>query len=220
MGTKAERLDPADRIQTYLTYFLRLTLIIAVVVGAYNQRWTLVFTTSLIFLLTYLPAMIERRYRIYLPIEFEFIIILFIYASLFLGEIRSYYLRYWWWDILLHTSSGVAIGFAGFLILFVLYHKDKINAKPGWLAAFSFCFAVAIGAIWEIFEFAMDQSFGLNMQKSGLVDTMWDLIVDSLGALLTSFVGYFYLRGKKTPLFHRLFSKFRGENPRYFKHRR
>ena len=29
-----------------------------------------------------------------------------------------------------------------------------------------------IGAVWEIFEYGMDQTFGLNMQKSGLDDTM------------------------------------------------
>ena len=38
------------------------------------------------------------------------------------------------------------------------------------------CFAITIGALWEVFEFGMDQLFGLNMQKSGLLDTMGDLI--------------------------------------------
>ena len=69
------------------------------------------------------------------------------------------------------------------------------------LALFSFSFAIAIGVVWEIFEFFMDISFGLNMQKSGLIDTMGDLIVDSLGALLASGIGYFYLRIKHTLVF-------------------
>jgi hypothetical protein len=44
-------------------------------------------------------------------------------------------------------------------------------------------FAVAVGAVWEIFDFSMDEPFGTDMQKamfgdpSGLTDTMWDLIV-------------------------------------------
>ena len=66
----------------------------------------------------------------------------------------------------------------------------------------------------------MDQIFGLNMQKSGLIDTMWDLIVDSIGALLTSLVGYFYIRGKKLPLFTRFLQKFSKENPKYFNDKR
>jgi hypothetical protein len=54
---------------------------------------------------------------------------------------------------------------------------------------------LSIGALWEIFEFLMDSLFGLNMQKSGLIDTMWDLIVDALGALVISILGYLYLKG-------------------------
>ncbi|MGH7573673.1 MAG: hypothetical protein ACREM1_00880, partial [Longimicrobiales bacterium] len=50
--------------------------------------------------------------------------------------------------------------------------------------------------LWEIFEFGMDQVFGLNMQKSGLVDTMWDLIVNVIGAGAIALLGYGWL---KTP---------------------
>ena len=206
----------ADKIQSIVIIFLRLSILIAIVGAIWNNRWTLLFSSSLILTLTFLPYLFERKYKINLPIEFEFVIILFLYASLFLGEIHSYYTKFWWWDAVLHTSSGVALGFAGFLIMYVLYHKNKVNAKPIWIAIFAFCFGVAIGAVWEIFEFGMDQIFGMNMQKSGLIDTMWDLIVDSVGAMLTSFIGYFYIKGKKTPLFTRFLQKFTKENPRYF----
>ena len=58
----------------------------------------------------------------------------------------------------------------------------------------AFVSATPLGALWEIFEFDMDQIFGLNMQKSGLVDTMWDLIVNALGAAVVSFAGWRYIR--------------------------
>jgi len=206
----------ADKMQNIVINFLRLTILIAIIGSIFNKRWTLLFSSALILILTFLPYLFERKYSINLPIEFEFVIILFIYASLFLGEIHAYYTKFWWWDVVLHTSSGIALGFAGFLILYVLYCQDKVRAKPIWIAIFAFCFGVAIGAVWEIFEFTMDQIFSLNMQKSGLLDTMWDLIVDSIGAMLTSFVGYFYIKGKKTPLFTRFLQKFSKENPKYF----
>ena len=60
----------------------------------------------------------------------------------------------------------------------------------------AFAIAVTVGAMWEIFEFLMDLWFGLNMQKSGLTDTMGDLIVDVIGAGIASWIGYAYLRGK------------------------
>ena len=59
-----------------------------------------------------------------------------------------------------------------------------------------------MGVFWEIIEFSCDRLFGLNMQKfrlpteDGLVDTMIDLIVDSIGAFTVSFIGYLYIKGK------------------------
>src|SRR5690606_11091243 len=115
--------------------------------------------------------------------EFEVLALIFIFASLFLGEVRGYYIRYWWWDIALHTASGLLLGIWGFLLVYVLNESQDIEMqmKPRFVALFAFFFAVGCGALWEIFEFAMDQLFGMNMQKpmlndpSGLTDTMWDL---------------------------------------------
>ena len=73
---------------------------------------------------------------------------------------------------------------------------------------------MAIGAVWEIFEFAMDGLFGLNMQKSGLVDTMWDLIVNMAGALVVSTAGAFYVRGGDSMLFDRLVRRLLEQGPR------
>lgn len=39
-----------------------------------------------------------------------------------------------------------------------------------------------------------DLSLGLNMQRSGLTDTMTDLIVNAGGALAAAAVGYYYVR--------------------------
>lgn len=210
-----DNLDRIDRIQIWITHFLKFTLIVAVVGAAFTFRWTVLFVSLLVLFLTFTPEMIEKRYRICLPVEFEFIIVIFIYATLFLGELHGYYTLYWWWDIVLHIGSAIAFGFAGFLVLYILFTKNKIQTNPLLIAVFSFCFAMAIGAVWEIMEFSADQLLGLNMQKSGLVDTMWDLIVDALGALLTSSVGYFYFKGGQIPVFRRLLRKFIKENPKF-----
>ena len=74
------------------------------------------------------------------------------------------------------------------------------ETKSWALGLIAFCFALSIGALWEIFEFTMDQVFGLNMQKSGLVDTMWDLIVDMGGALIGASAGFFWLKGRNSTL--------------------
>ena len=147
--------------------------------------------------------------------ELEMVIILFIYASLFLGEIHGYYTKFWWWDIFLHAFSAIIFGFVGFTILYFMYSQKAIKARPWAIAIFSFSFAIAIGAVWEIFEFLVDQIFGYNMQKSGLIDTMWDLIVDCAGALFTSTIGFFYIQYGRGRVFNRLLKKFLQQNPQF-----
>jgi len=90
--------------------------------------------------------------------------------------------------------------------------------RPRFLALFAFMFAMGMGALWEIFEFAMDQAFGLNMQKSGLVDTMWDLIVEACGALLITIMGWGYMHAKSRESFlEKWIQAFVRANPRLFR---
>ena len=89
--------------------------------------------------------------------------------------------------------------------------------KPAFVALFSFTFAIAIGSLWAIFEYSMDSLLGLNMQKSGLVDTMWDLIVDAVGAFVISVLGYFYMKRGFEYFVEKCIAKFVEGNPRLFR---
>ncbi len=200
-----------------LINLVRISLVVSIVLGVFNLEWFIVFVSGMVFILTFLPGAFEKRYKINLPIEFAILTVLFIYASLFLGEAHCFYTRFFWWDILLHFGSAVALGFVGFTILYVMNKSTKIELGPAVLCVFAFCFAMTIGVLWEIFEFAMDQIFLLNMQKSGLVDTMWDLIANTAGALLTSLSGYLYLKGNEDFIFSRLMKEFKEKNRRFFR---
>ncbi|MDX9816200.1 MAG: hypothetical protein RBT06_04605, partial [Smithellaceae bacterium] len=109
------------------------------------------------------------------------------------------------------------IGFIGFIAIYKINGKYSMNISPLLVAVFSFTFAITIGVFWEIFEFVLDVFFettlqswdlpeteilmGASYQGSGLRDTMSDLIVNSMGALLTSFICYFlYKKEKKKTL--------------------
>ena len=102
--------------------------------------------------------------------------------------------------MVLHGGSAIAFGLVGSLLMLMLVKGERLKAAPLTVAFFAFCFAVMIGAVWEIWEFTLDQLFGLNTQKSGLVDTMWDLIVDAIGALIGASAGWAYLKGRNGPL--------------------
>lgn len=119
----------------------------------------------------------------------------FIFASLFLGEVHDHNTRFWWWDILLHTCSGLLMGVMGFLLVH-LHNKTKdinLHMTPRSVAL---CFAVTVGALRETYELGMDSLFVATTQKpmlgdpSGLTDSMWDMIVNALGTLVISVLGY------------------------------
>ncbi len=210
--------DPfLEKFHFFFLWFVRITLLLSLYRSILSENWFVLGISVFALMLTFLVLLIERRYKIDIPIEFEIGIVLLIYGSIVLGELRGYYAAFWWWDLILHTLTGVIVGLVGFLILLTLYRRKQVIASPASIALFSFSLAAAIGGLWEIFEFGMDQLFGLNMQKSGLRDTMWDIIVNSIGALLASLTGYFYLKSGEAPLISRIVHRFKRENPRIAK---
>lgn len=206
-----------------LIIILKLSLLAGAVLsfaGGHLEAGTI---TLLIFFITFLPILLGNRFQVKIPAEFEVLAVIFIYASLFLGEVHGYYVRFWWWDLVLHTSSGFLIGILGFLLVYVLNEKKEVDLdlQPGFVALFAFVFAIAFGTFWEIFEFTMDRILGTNMQKSGLVDTMWDLIVNSIGALIISVLGWGYLRKEGINSFlERWIHNFIEKNPALFERRK
>lgn len=182
------------RRQPFVVLAIWSALIIALGFALIEQRWSLGFVVVATFALSLLPVSFASRFGLRIPARFFAAITIFIFATIFLGEAFDFYDRYWWWDIVLHGGSAMGFGLLGFLFMFMLFEGDKYAAPPWAISFFAFCFAMMIGSVWEIFEFAMDQNFGLNMQKSGLDDTMWDLIVNTIGAMLGALVGFLYLK--------------------------
>ncbi|MEX1024563.1 MAG: hypothetical protein WD226_05745 [Planctomycetota bacterium] len=208
------------------TLALQTILLVGALLALWNQQWLTAATTVGIILVTLGPLLLGKRFKVFIPPEFEVLATVFVFAALFLGEVRGYYLRFWWWDVALHVTSGFLLGIVGFLLVYVLNEKDEIeiHMTPGFVAFFAFMFAVGMGALWEVFEFSMDQVFGMNMQKamlgdpSGLTDTMWDLIVDAIGAAVIALLGYGYLRkAGATSFLEQWIASFVEANPRLFR---
>lgn len=189
-----------------------------------EQSWLSLFLVTLIIGTVFSPILFRKRMQMEIPVEFHFTAVFFIFASFYLGEVQDFYQRLWWWDIALHTTAGLLMGILGFLLVYVLNESKRVelNMTPGFIAFFAFTFALAIGSVWEIFEFSMDQVFGMNMQKSmlgdpsGLTDTMWDIIMNAIGALIISFSGYIYLKSKKSFFVKDWIRSFITKNPGMF----
>lgn len=159
----------------------------------------------------FLPSALQKRFKIRIPNMMYVFFIVFLYAAIYLGEVRSFYYTIEYWDMILHTFSGAMLGALGFSVVKLLNDADRVTMKmsPAFVALFALTFAVFMGVVWEIYEFSFDGILGLNMQKAtleggapllgreALKDTMEDLIVDTLGALVMSIIGYISLKYEK-----------------------
>jgi hypothetical protein len=200
---------------TAVKFVLQSILVLGGLGALYERQWVNAVLIAGIIFLTLLPALVRMRFSINIPLEFELLAIAFVFASIFLGEFMDYYARFWWWDLVLHLGSGLLFGLFGFIVVYLLHGEERVPLRlnPFFLALFAFAFALAMGALWEIFEFAMDRSFGTNMQKSGLDDTMGDLIVDAFGAFAVAALGWSYIvTGERSPV-AALIEGFKRRNP-------
>ncbi len=208
-----------NRIRFVISFIIRIILIFAVVYAAYTKNLTVLFINIIALILTMIPIFLRKRYSVYLPAEIEILFVVFIYAALILGEVKDYYTSFWWWDILLHGISGLALGFLGFMIMYALYLKKKVHAMPIFIALFAFSFALSLGAIWEVTEYGIDSLVikDSHMQNGSLGDTMWDLILDASGAFIVSILGFLYIKKGKSYFIDHLIRRFVESNPSWTK---
>ena len=229
-----------EKIEVIMRYTFIFMTVLAMIYGSLQIdgdpiQWEGMYSLALAIVLFALPTMFSKRTKIKIPAIFQITFLLFIFASLYLGEVHDFYYKISWWDSMLHSSSAVLLGYIGFLLIFTLNRDKNIHLKlsPFFIALFTFCFAMTLGTIWEVLEFLIDEFFGVNMQKAryleyvyesfdtrlGVLDTMKDIIVNSIGALFVSIMGYFYCKKNmiKEHTFWKLKDQFIKENPDLFK---
>jgi hypothetical protein len=222
------------KIRNYFFLFIRIALIASVVINAaivfidasnntqrtiaeaislYTGNFESIFFALVTLALSFGSDIIEKRQKIDIPDILEIIILIFVYAGIFLSTQFNLYYRYFWWDDLLHTFSGIIIGFIGFIVAYKINHRYSMDISPVLIALFAYTFAVTLGVLWEILEFSADVLTGSAHQKwdlpeteilmgksyqgNGLRDTMSDLIVDNIGAFITSLITYYMYKHRK-----------------------
>ena len=240
---------------TVVYVLLRVAVIGMMVAQIFNRNYENVFMCVLTLILFTLPAMIERRLMVDLPDTLEIIILLFIFAAEILGEIQAYYVKFPYWDTMLHTMNGFLCAAIGFSLVDLMNRQTRfsIRLSPFFMAVTAFCFSMTIAVLWEFGEYTMDQLFLMDTQKDtvinafgsvmldptmtntavpvkdivdvivihsdgtqqalglggyvdvGLHDTMEDLFVNFVGAVVFSTVGYFYVKSRGKGKFARRF---------------
>ena len=152
----------------------------------------------------FLPALAKRYLKFAVPNGVLISYYLFIYCAIFLGEVLSFYYTVPLWDSTLHAASSAMLTLLGLSICTLLCQNNvaRVAVKPIFVYLFAFGFALAVGVLWEIYEFTFDAMLGLNMQKfqtaagvdlvgrAALADTMKDIIIDTVAAFITAAITY------------------------------
>ena len=166
---------------------------------------------SLGMVVMFIPSLLQKKLSLTIPNYMFVLYFIFLFCTIYLGEVQDFYFIIPYWDLLLHTFSGAMLGSLGFTLVSLLNSNKNVDMhlSPFFIAFFAFCFALAFGVVWEIYEYTVDSVAALNMQKyaledgtllvgrEALADTMEDLIVDAVGALVMCIFGYISVKRKQ-----------------------
>ena len=180
-----------------------------------NESFYFFFFTVATLIYMSLAGLIQKKMKIVIPPRLISMITLFIFLGTFLGQAMGFFEYFFWWDKMLHAISGVILCMIAFAVISAFNDAD-LDFRLGaiYAAIISFLFAVAVSGLWEIVEYAFDCILGTSMQcwnedptqyftgrpeqGVGLIDTMEDLIVATVGAFIVSVIGYSYLKKGKS----------------------
>ncbi len=171
--------------KAFVVYIILRSLIIFVMIRAvFRHDYESVFISGLSLLLLLMPAFIERSLKIDFPTTLEIIIMVFIFAAEILGEISEYYVKFPYWDTILHTTNGFLCAAIGFALVDMLNRAEQISLKlsPLYMAIVAFCFSMTVGVLWEFFEFSADRLMHTDMQKDTVINAIYSVSLNPTGA--------------------------------------
>lgn len=183
------RMKKWNQLIISLMFLLNSGFLLQMILSGHYGR---IFVTLSLYLTVWVPAIVRATFKVKIPEHMEFVYLIFLFFAQFLGSVVNLYANVYWFDSFNHFVSGILT--AIFSVAF-LFWMQKYNVKDiRFNIIFMIIFSLAIASLWEFFEFTSDRIFGGDTQKvleTGVVDTMKDMIVAFLGAVLTSiYYGY------------------------------
>ncbi len=183
----------------YLSLSIKLILILSILNGIYNSLWHLVSTDIFLLILMFIPQ-IFKKYQIQIPKKFEWLLLIFVIITLFLGKMSG---------IITPLIFGIAIAMIGFMILAILYSSNQIKKNYFLIIMFSFNFAVALGFAIELIKYYLKLVLNHNLSVELYKYSMQTMTFVILGALISAIIGYLYMKSYKNILrkIARIFTK-------------
>jgi len=195
-----------DFVNEYFSLGLRLILVLSIINASYAGLWHIMSTNLFLLILLLTPLVIKSSYKIIIPREFEFMLLFFVVITFFLDESQG---------IVVPIFFGIAAGLIGFLILLFLYSDNQIKRNAFLISLFSFNFAVSFGFGLEFLKYYLKMFLGDDLSGGIYTYAMTDMTFVIMGALISSTLGYLYMRGYKK-MFTKIVESFKKVNPHLF----
>lgn len=192
------------KYQNYLSLAIKLILVLSIINSISLQLWHITSTNIFLLILMFIPQILKKSSKIELPKEFEFLLLIFVITTLFLGKIGT---------VIAPLVFGIATGFIGLTILFYLYSSNQIKKNYLLMILFSLNFAIAFGVGLELIKYYIKLSFE-QINGSGLYSfTMMNLTYVVIGSIIASLIGYIYMKTHLN-IFQRIVSILKKSNPK------
>lgn len=212
MVLKKQRLVPVLYLLTALTSVIIAIIAIVIITKSHTNTvkdFQIIALSNALVILFILPIphYLFKLNNYIMPSLLHIYYILFIWASLIVGEIIGIYRITRFYDIVIHMIGGYLIA------LFAVYLVNTLKKEntSSFVILFVISFTQALAVLWELFEFGIDTLVGSNMQsyfddinqimftgQLALRDTMLDLMFNILGMIVCIFTYKFY---KKSLMF-------------------
>lgn len=187
--------------------------------GIYNIFNSTLYYVLLAFaslLFPFIPPMFFRVTKMRPVHSLAFLADIFCFFAFTVGMVFGGMLNIPGYDKFLHTFSGMLFGLVGLVIFYLLKHERKLEkADMSQAIVFSISFNTLVAVVWEIFEYIINFVLHNDPQKvagTGVNDTMQDIIVCLLGALIFSVSMYRYYKNGKRLLLMSAFEAFFEKN--------
>ena len=197
----------ASKLQAYLSIFLKVLIIASMFHATYFHLWHILFADVFLLILLFMPYFMRKSYSVHVPKEFELLILLFVVATFFLGDMRG---------IIIQTVFGVAMGFAGFAVLLILFSHSDLKTNYLLIILFSFSLAITLGLFAEMLKFYLKLQLGHEFVAGDYTYAMRSLSFVALGAVFSAIVGYMYMKGHRVAMLKELVGLFKKRNPNFF----
>lgn len=199
--------DPISKIPKAQLAFWIITRIAMIICAAYSFIFDhdviMGFESVFCFIFTFLWDMFQvfgnGSFIEDVPPLSQTMLNLIIFVGIVFGSYGRLFYNTVWFDDFMHMLTGFVCAVFGYDFATIIQRK-KSDVAPTLAAIFALMFALSIAVGWEFYEFAMDRLHGTNLQFAkpvegivynefgsgdyGLVDTMTDMIMNSIGGVI------------------------------------